>query len=164
MKENKLVIFVAIIVIVVAVFAVIGFILAGSPAQQRMVRLDQQRLSDLQLMQSNIVNYWDVKEELPESYGDVLNEFQYLEEEVDPETGMAYSYTRKGELTFELCADFTLESRDGRTVGVLPLYLKGKSWEYMPGRNCFERTIDANVYRDNFSNRIPPRELPPVVY
>ncbi len=44
-----------------------GFVLAGSPARQRLVRTDLRRISDLVMLQNEIVNYYRAKNALPQS-------------------------------------------------------------------------------------------------
>src|SRR5581483_8672586 len=53
--------------VLAAVAIIAGFFLAGSPAQQRQVRFDEQRVSDMQQIQSQLINYWTQKSALPTS-------------------------------------------------------------------------------------------------
>src|SRR6185295_1419021 len=52
-------------IIIVLAMIIIGFIAVGSPAKQRALRFDSQRVSDLSNIQSQIIYYWQQKEKLP---------------------------------------------------------------------------------------------------
>ena len=48
---------------------IVGFFIIGMPAVQRDRRFDEQRIENLQMLQSQIVNYWTQKEVLPQNLG-----------------------------------------------------------------------------------------------
>jgi hypothetical protein len=52
---------------------VVGFMVVGSPAQQRLLRFDDRRIQDLQSIQGQVVTYWQQKEVLPKSLEDLKN-------------------------------------------------------------------------------------------
>src|SRR3989338_1790528 len=53
----------AAVVVVIAIIA--GFFIMGTPGQVRLYRYDSQKVSDLQNIQWQVVNYWQQKEKLP---------------------------------------------------------------------------------------------------
>ena len=145
-----------------------GFVIAGSPQNQRLVRLDERRVSDLQTIQWQIINYWQQKEKLPESLETLRDPLSGWSLPVPPlfEEGEKYEYAVKGDLKFELCATFALAMpkgwreygggkiypmpmMEGRDVAVSYPYPGGgvnESWDHEAGRTCFERTIDPDLY------------------
>ena len=140
----------------VLVLAVIAgaFFVVGSPNSARLVQFDQQKISDLQGIQSQIVNYWQKKEALPNSLSDLNDPISNFKVSVDPQTNQPYEYNVKdaANLSFELCATFNKEGNDqyGRYNEVQPIAYptKGQSdnWQHSAGRACFERTIDKQLY------------------
>ena len=138
--------------VVVLASIILGFILVGSPAQQRKVRFDDQRVSDLSTIQYEITNYYQLKKgALPATLNDLTNTLSGFTVPVDPSTGAAYEYAVKEGLTFELCATFEAGSisNSSNTLAV-PYREYGVnyygSWTHGVGRTCFERTIDPDLY------------------
>lgn len=127
-----------------------GFLLIGSPAQVRAQRYDAQRVSDLQSLQSQILNYWQQKHELPYSLSVLNDDFSGYREPLDPETGTEYGYTAQGIDTtlgtvgFTLCATFT--TTGGQSSATTPARTIGDNWSHYPGSNCFGRNIDPKLY------------------
>ena len=149
--------------ILVLAAIVIGFIAVGSPATQRALRFDSQRVSDLENIQSQVVNYWQTKGKLPTKLTDLNDALSYFKLPADPETKQSYEYTTKtGGISFELCATFGRPSRDdagkgtyyGGTGIAYPMmdmsypYPGGldNNWTHEQGRACFSRTIDPDKY------------------
>ena len=162
---------------VVGAILVIGaisfsFLIIGSPAKQRLLRLDDRRVGDLQNIQYQVINYWQSKEKLPEKLSDLSNPISGYSLPVDPEfeKGNVYEYFVKDKLKFELCATFALPMPQGwreysNSGGVMPMpmmyygekdistvsypYPNGgmnESWDHQSGRTCFERTTDKDIY------------------
>ena len=135
--------------------AIIGsFFIIGSPNSARLVQFDQQKISELQGIQSQIVNYWQRKEVLPNSLADLNDPISGFKVQVDSQTSQPYEYTVKdaANLSFELCATFNKEGNDqyGRYNEVQPIAYPTKgqsdSWQHSAGRVCFERTIDKQLH------------------
>ena len=149
--------------LVVAVLLVAGIFIAGTPAEQRQVRLDSQRISDLQSIQGQIVQFWTSKGKLPTSLDQLTDSISGFVAPVDPGTKLDYDYRALGTTSFELCANFAAAAtaEDLRSFGYYPTTkpvqidesgdvvssdLEG-SWIHGVGRSCFERTIDPELYR-----------------
>lgn len=151
-KEAKprLKIFAWITAVVVAAALVGGFFLVGSPATQRERRFDEQRTRDLQTLQDRIINYWTQKEKLPVNQEDLKDSLSGFVPPADPQTGAAYEYQLTGKLTFKLCAVFKTESSSVNSSFPKALstdyLLYVSNWEHGPGRVCFDRTIDQDLY------------------
>ena len=129
----------------------LGFIVIGSPADQRARREDMQRVSDLQGIQWQIVNYWQQKQVLPANLSDLNDSISGYKAPADPKTGEAYEYRRSGGLSFSICATFGRESLLARSTRP-GFYVPEMSmrtpdvWEHKAGRTCFEKSIDPLLY------------------
>ena len=131
--------------ILILVGAIGAFFIVGSPMTARLIQFDQQKVSDLQNIQMQIVNYWQRKEVLPNSLSDLSDLISGYSAPVDPQTKSSYEYVVKdaASLSFELCATFnkpysnTMES---------PISQVDQNWDHQAGRVCFERTIDKQLY------------------
>jgi hypothetical protein len=131
----------------VGIIVVMGFMTAGSPFRQRDLRNDELRVSNLQTIQYQIVNYWQAKQKLPAELGNLVDSISGFIPPVDPETGGSYGYEATGYLSFKLCANFKLQASE--EVGRSDFYAKpgySESWDHPGGEYCFERTIDPKLY------------------
>ena len=143
----------------------LGFLVAGSPMKQRDVRMDERRVSDLQNIQGQIIEYWRYKDILPATTDDLKNSISGFVAPMDPETGKPYEYTVLEPLKFKLCTTFS-QANPYNDVKISPSYpysvpcdVNGcgpyinESWDYEAGYKCFERTIDPALYpKDSASN------------
>ena len=152
---------VAIVVVLISVIG--GFFVAGSPFKQRLIRFDSQKISDLQEIQWQIINYWQQKGRIPTELNDLRDSISGFVPPTDPQSGKPYLYNVKKTAgppedalgpSFELCADFNLaESAFGVQRGV-PSPVKypplgegvAEVWSHPAGDFCFERTIDTELY------------------
>jgi hypothetical protein len=138
--------------VIIAIVA--GFFIVGTPWQARLYRFDDQKIGDLQNIQSQIVSYWQAKQVLPGSLSDLTNNISGFMAPVDPQTGASYDYAVKGQTAFELCASFNAKTQPGSLYGraapmaiSYPVKSGGNDvWQHASGRVCFERTIDPKLY------------------
>lgn len=149
-SETGMKYFVYAIIGIVAISVVGGFFVVGSPFEERIRRFDQKRISDLQFIQSEIVNYWISKEKIPATLALLKDDIRGIAIPRDPETGTEYEYRTLEEMKFALCATFSrpssaIESTTPRPA--LEPYAGIENWEHGEGRICFERTIDPDIYR-----------------
>lgn len=138
------------LIITVVIAAIVwGFAVIGSPFAQREKRLDERRLSDLQMIQNYITNYWQSKEKLPATLNDLENPLLGVMIPSDPETRGQYEYRVLGNLKFELCATFKTEGENGnRAIPMIyPPRNQDYNWQHGIGYACFERTIDPDFFR-----------------
>jgi len=141
-------------VLAMALVSVIaGFFIIGTPGEIRMLRFDEQKVSDLQSIQYQIVNYYQQKEELPETLTFLDDPISSFMTPVDPQSGAAYRYTVTGPLSFELCAVFNKPTPDTRGQGAYPARDMSypsmgidDNWQHEAGDTCFARTIDPERY------------------
>jgi len=127
-----------------------GFFIIGTPGTARLMRFDQQKVNDLQSIQSEITSYWQAKQTLPKSLEILNNPLQYYSVPVDPQTKSGYEYEVVSTTSFALCATFNKQS-EPRTDGMAyPTDKHGgtlDTWEHENGRACFTRTIDPDFYK-----------------
>lgn len=142
-------------VVLIAIFS--GFFIMGTPGEVRLMRFDSQKISDLQNIQWQIINYWQQKEELPTTLSELEDPLSGQNVPTDPQSGAAYGYrVTTAPYSFELCADFNVASREvppgaGSTVRYYGEF-DNEDWKHGVGEICFERTIDPERY--------PPYEKP----
>jgi heme/copper-type cytochrome/quinol oxidase subunit 2 len=148
---------------VIAGIIIGGFFLIGSPASQRLVRFDQQRITDLQYIQQEVINNWQQKEVLPADLAALTDSISGFSAPLDPETKEQYGYTVKSSLTFELCANFITDSKAVNSTQPYrsPYDPYQQNWEHGIGETCFSRTIDPELYR-NRDNGVKPLPAPVV--
>lgn len=139
-------------VAVVLLSVVFGFFTAGSPLKARLYRFDEQRVYDLQSLQSQIVEYWIQKQALPPSLDTLKNDITGFSIPTDPETNLPYSYDINSSLSFDLCAKFNLSSFEALNVprSAPKQYYESyqQNWDHEQGEKCYTRTIDPELYRD----------------
>ncbi|MBI5413526.1 hypothetical protein HZA42_04230 [Candidatus Peregrinibacteria bacterium] len=150
-KPSKLLVSSVAAVILVSIIG--GFFIIGSPATQRMRRFDEQRVSDLQNVQSQIVNYWSHKKVLPTDLGALKDTISGFVSPRDPETAAQYEYSATGSLAFKLCAVFNLPDTSNNGKFSDPYYAPvpmsvyvQDNWGHEEGRVCFDRAIDPQIY------------------
>ncbi len=128
---------------------VIGFVMFGTPSAARQYRFDEQRVGDLQSIQSQITYYWQRKQSLPANLSDLNDALSNYTVPADPETGAQYTYKRNSPLDFALCATFARESLG--TYSNMPMApgaygSAGNNWQHSAGETCFDRSIDPQLY------------------
>lgn len=144
-------------VVLLGIFAVVsGFFIVGTPQQARLYRLDDQKINDLQQIQSQVVSYWQAKQALPAKLSDLNDAISGFSAPLDPQSGASYDYATTGTMTFQLCATFNAETQPyssyasyARTVPVsAPGYGAPPNdvWQHSAGHFCFDRTIDPQLY------------------
>ncbi len=141
--------FTYLIILIVAVAIVAGFFVVGSPLEERLRKIDELRITHLQTIQSEIVNYWQQKARLPEKLGDLEDSIRGIKIPKDPETSTNYEYKINGPESFSLCANFSRkrESEDSKGGITMPYPVYGENWGHPEGYYCFERKIDKDLYK-----------------
>ena len=130
---------------------VAGFSVLGTPSSQRMLRYDSQKVSDLQSIQWQVVNYWQQKGVLPATLAELQDPISGFMIPTDPQTRVPYEYQKTGILSFNLCAEFNKQAQivNGSVARIAypePMGKLNESWQHEAGRQCFERTIDPELY------------------
>ena len=128
-----------------------GFSVLGTPQSQRMLRYDSQKVSDLQNIQWQLVNYWQQKGTLPTALTALEDSISGFTLPLDPQTKSPYVYKKTGAMSFDLCADFNklLEARNISKPQMMypePMNGLGDNWTHDAGEKCFSRSIDPELY------------------
>ena len=116
------------VVVLVAAAVVAGLVISGSPAEQRRLRADERRVSDLQQLARAIQSYYMETTSLPDGLDALVNGWISSGLPRDPESEAGYDYEITGDRTFRLCAEFARESRSGTA---------GEFWLHAEGRHCY---------------------------
>lgn len=142
--------------ILVIVTIVAGFFIIGTPGQVRLYRFDDQKVNDLQSIQSEVVDYWQTEGKLPASLSQLTDSISGYAVPTDEQTGAAYGYTVLGTYSFQLCADFNATTQPNsptltsaavpEPMGATGQDLSQDSWYHAAGNVCFSRTIDPKRY------------------
>ncbi len=123
-----------------------GFMVLGSPHTQRLYKYDEQKVNDLMMIHSEVMNYYSMRGALPESLAD-LNQAYYLPK-ADPQTSKPYEYKKTGALTYDLCAEFNRETLNRNNPSLAhPDYFYGNaSWVHPAGYYCVSQTVNPNMF------------------
>jgi len=129
-----------------------SFFIIGTPAVQRERRFDEQRVENLQTLQSQIINYWTQKEVLPQNLGALEDSISGFIVPKDPDSDSPYGYNVIDSLSFELCATFKTSSDDfgptsKRARTISPYDSFQQNWSHQAERTCFTRIIDPELYK-----------------
>lgn len=143
------------VALLVVVTIASGFLIIGSPMDARLYKFDEQKVSDLQNIQWQVVNFYQQKGRVPTSLQELVDPISGWTIPVDPETGEQYSYKADG-MAFQVCATFNKDSRadvSGVTRPVPVVKEPGidgdlamSPWNHGPGVMCFDRAIDPERY------------------
>jgi hypothetical protein len=124
-----------------------GFAILGSPRTQQLLKYDQQKLNDLQNLNSQVVNYYANRGVLPKAIEDVADG-NYYTDWVDPQSKKPYQYEKTTASTYNLCAEFNKASEEKEQNRYSYIYFDGiNSWEHPKGEYCFKQTINPDLYR-----------------
>lgn len=138
--------------VLVILSIVSGFFIIGSPASVRLQRLDAQKVSDLQNIQWQIINYYQTKGVLPVSLREIEDPLSGTIVPKDAQSGQDYGYRiTKAPYSFEVCATFNLAT-DGvpptATTDAMHYGIKDdtQNWQHSASQTCYERTLDPERY------------------
>jgi len=146
---------------IVVIGIVLGFMVSGSPATERMRGFDEQRARDLNSLANCVNSYTQQYQRLPDTLSELegASNFSYCARKRDPETKSEYEYriitpveqtnTNVAEGVFELCADFSLANDGG--VERQDVYYNGiedTKWAvHEKGRACDTETVAVRTVR-----------------
>ena len=126
-------IFIGVAVAVVIIAVVTGLITLDSPARERMLRLDNRRVDDLEKITHATNLYWTRHKNLPVSLEELSHEPGINIHFLDPGTAQPYEYRVLGDSLYELCAQFERESVTGTDKTSASNF-----WSHGSGRQCFQ--------------------------
>ncbi len=141
---------VAVLVSLFITASVVGaFFIVVSPATERLYLIDDRKINDLSMLQSQVLSYWQTKGTLPPTLAELADPLVGFSVPNDSDSGLPYGYEATGILTFELCAAFNKENRSGPSDMARPVYpypYADENWQHGEGETCFTRTIDPDRY------------------
>jgi hypothetical protein len=122
---------VAVVGSIVAVIAAVvaSLMLLGSPAEQRLLRLDEQRVAELGQLGRAVLSRWEDERRLPDTAGELVDGRALTGLPTDPATHAPYEYRITGPRQFEVCATFDRPSRSEPV---------GDFWFHEAGHRCFK--------------------------
>ncbi len=122
-----------------------GFAVLGSPRTQQLLKYDEQKVSDLQNINSDIQSYYQQKNVLPLEIIDLVQNSSYMTvPAVDAQTNQPYEYIKMSDTSYELCAVFNKASDINNTM--VAQYSYGQTWNHPAGRYCFLETLTPPQY------------------
>ncbi|MDO8490304.1 MAG: hypothetical protein Q7S47_02700 [bacterium] len=153
--------FVSIIILVVLGITIVGFFSVGTPMAERERRFDSTRVKHLQIVQSELLRYWQSKGTLPQDLSQLRDDVSGFAVPVDPESGKRYEYSKSTDNDFELCALFNRSSEEKSYGSMMrepypavpmmgkpyPVFGMLDNWSHGIGHACFSRTIDKDLYK-----------------
>lgn len=127
------------------------FQITGGPKEQKNKKFDSQRVNDLQIIETKVLDYYLFNKALPtnlqEAYQDYNNIFIPKDEE-----NKEYIYKVLNDKSFELCTIFSTELKNDYNFEAINLYtnpelvkenkqiiFKSNTWEHDKGYYCFIR-------------------------
>jgi hypothetical protein len=132
-----------------------GFTVLGSPRTQQLLKYDQQKVSDLQNLNNQIMSFYSNKGALPKTIEEMANGNYYVNQNIDSQTQKPYEYVKTTDTTYNLCAEFNKASDDKNArISDIYSYPYNSVWNHPSGRYCFQESVDANKY--------PPKLMPGV--
>ncbi|MHB1316677.1 MAG: DUF5671 domain-containing protein [Minisyncoccota bacterium] len=139
--------------ILIIISIIIGFSVIGSPRTQRLVKYDQSKVYDLQNIASQVRYFYETNKVLPASLEELAQSntyggFTYT----DSQTNKAYVYKIINVNTFEVCAEFNLDTENvanGEKI-INDVWNKHGSEEY-----CFRQITGPQ--QKEILNQIPVR-------
>ncbi|CAN5689792.1 hypothetical protein BH11PAT2_BH11PAT2_04350 [soil metagenome] len=134
--------------VVAAVVVIAGFFIVGTPQQARLLRYDEQKVQDLQSIQYQITDYYQLKRTVPANLNELNDSFSGYTVPEDAQSSTSYEYSVASPTSFSLCATFNAPSPDAAKAVSYPSYYGGpeQSFAHEAGHQCFERAIDPAKY------------------
>lgn len=134
--------------ILVLMSLVYGFYLIGTPEQARQELIDEKRVNDLTSIQSELLQYWRQKKQLPNNLDELTNPISGYKAPDDPVTKNPYRYKVLSAYTFQLCSVFSTPSETKTFYKINTDSDLNWNWAHPAGYYCFQRTIDPELYKN----------------
>lgn len=146
---------------VVSLAIIASFVMIGSPMKERDRRSDEIRLSNLQMIQSQLLEYWQAKNTLPDSLTILNDDLRGIKVPKDPKDGAEYSYKKISDTSFEICANFIFSNNQPNNSERISMYTPykvgyngpyggdGDNWAHQAGNHCYTRAIDKDFFKPN---------------
>lgn len=129
-----------------------GFFIIGTPFEQRNRRFDEQRVQNLQTIQSQIINFYTRKGNIPLETVELNDSISGFLVPVDPKNSQKFEYHAINKNKFELCASFDTTNDNISGVSAqkyaMPYDSFNQNWYHKAERTCFIREIDPQLYKE----------------
>jgi hypothetical protein len=112
-----------------------GIWVMGSPAQQRLIRLDDARVADLAQLEVAVERYLREQQQLPATLEVLVNQPGTDLRWRDRSSHQPYGYRPLGDEAIELCAHFATDT--ARTA-----HGDAGDWPHPAGQHCFRRPVE----------------------
>ena len=146
MKPSKQLISAIIASTAVALAVITGLFIAGSPAEERTRRMDDQRVEDLRYISYAVESYYQNEGVLPASLEEAARQPNaFVHRIADPVTGMPYEYLPSASAAYQLCATFDAPTNPENAQNTPP---ELSFWNHDAGRICYAleaRTLPTSV-------------------
>ncbi|MEI6660071.1 MAG: DUF5671 domain-containing protein [bacterium] len=139
-----------------------GFSVIGLPHTQQLIRYDEQKVGDLQNLNYQVQDYWNINNKLPLVLEDIMS-CKVVSNIVtnppirqscsDGQTMKRYEYKKTGNNTYSLCAEFNKESQVGVRGGYSYPDYNNTSWAHPAGYFCFPQVVASPL-------KVPPTAIP----
>ena len=156
--------------VLTAVALVYGFSTIPSPALQRELKLDHERVSSLGELQYSIDAYYRNNNRLPESLNILAKNSYYSTRElnkVDPQTNQPYEYLVINDTKYQLCAVFTTDSENDPAEYDSENYnystYKNK-FKHSKGRQCFDFTAPPSYQNQGYVDQLDDDDIQPAFF
>lgn len=130
---------ITVLVAIVAAAVVAGIYVIGSPAEQRLRRLDEAQTQDLIATSYALDAYWRRNQQLPASLDELLQDRDASAILAGIDAQSTQEYMPRGPATYELCAVFNRPSSEPRAVP------GGVFWTHGQGRQCFQLEVETEA-------------------
>ena len=143
-------------VVVVLGSIIFGFSVLGSPRTQQLLKYDQQKVNDLQSINYQVQNYYQVHGFIPGSIADLSDSGDYYTAPIDSQNKTVYEYNLIGQSAkaYSLCAVFNKASPTQKGLMTYPTYGNNNTWINPEGHYCFTETIPLSQYK-NVPSTVP---------
>lgn len=142
-----------IIALVVVLASIVwGFSVLGSPRTQRLYKYDEEKVTALQNINSEINSYYSDKGALPTDLHE-LESGNYYIQPIDSQTNNPYEYENTGKTTYNICAVFNKASMSDESK---TYNYGGTSWVHDAGHFCFKESVNEFT-NPNIINAKPVR-------
>lgn len=119
-----------------------GFAVLGSPRTQRLLKYDEQKISDLQNIKRQIENFYFSKKVLPATLDSAYGtDYGYSSRITDKQTSKLYEYIKINDLEYQLCAEFNKDSNDKNRITSSSSYYGGNFRMHPAGHYCFKESV-----------------------
>lgn len=148
---------------IVSLAIIASFVVIGSPMKERDRRSDEIRLSNLQMIQNQLLEYWQAKNTLPDGLMALNDDLRGVKIPKDPKNGSEYGYKKISDTSFEICANFIFNNNQTNNSERISMYAPykvgyngpyggdGDNWTHEAGNHCYTRTIDKDFFKPNKS-------------